>query len=112
LQLAKMLIKASATDKLDLGKYKDVYMEKLSKLIEAKVAGQELVTPPPSEPAHVINLMDALRQSVERMKQATGGADAGQPALEAAGPAARKPPRKMAPSKGTKPIETKKRKSS
>src|SRR5262249_27405748 len=53
LQLAKTLIKASSTDKLDLSKYKDVYTEKLSQLIEAKVSGKELVTPPPAEPAQV-----------------------------------------------------------
>ena len=38
-------IKASATDKLDLNTYKDVHTEKLTKLIEAKVVGQELVSP-------------------------------------------------------------------
>jgi DNA end-binding protein Ku len=110
LELAKTLIKASAADKFDLGKYKDVYTEKLTQLIDAKVAGQELVTPPPSEPAHVINLMDALRQSVERAKQ--GGGAAEQPAAQAAELAAKKPPRKMAPSKAVKPSETRKRKSS
>jgi DNA end-binding protein Ku len=111
LQLAMTLIKASATDKLDLSQYKDVYTEKLTKLIEAKVAGQELVSPPPSEPAHVINLMDALRQSVERMKKPTPSA-ASKPAAKSAEPGVKKPPRKMAPSKGIKPVETKKKKSS
>jgi DNA end-binding protein Ku len=86
MELTKALIKASGTNKLDLSKYKDEYTEKLTALIEAKVAGQELVTPPPSEPAQVINLMDALRQSVQSMTA---------PAEEAT----TKPPRKMAGSK-------------
>ncbi len=113
LDLAKMLINASATDKLDLSKYKDDYTEKLTTLIEAKVAGKELVTPPPSQPTHVINLMDALRQSVEKMKK-TGSAAAASstPTPETAKPAAKKPPRKMAPSVEAKPTPAKKKKSS
>ena len=111
LQLAMTLIKASATDKPELSQYKDVYTEKLTQLIEAKVAGREIVSPAPSQPAHVINLMDALRQSVERMKKSTPSAGS-KTAAKTAEPAAKKPPRKMAPSKAAKPIETKKKKSS
>jgi DNA end-binding protein Ku len=103
LQLARMLIKASATDKVDLSKYKDVYTEKLTKLIEAKVAGKELVTPPPAEHAQVINLMDALKQSVARL-QKEGAAEVAE--------AGKKPPKKMAASKPPKAAEPKKRKSS
>ncbi len=101
LNLAKTLIKTSSTDKLDLTKYKDDYTEKLTQLIEAKVSGKELVTPPPSEPAQVINLMDALRQSVERA-QKTAPAAKTKP----------KPPPKMSPSKAPKRVEVKKRKTS
>jgi phage-related protein len=59
-----------AKGKLDLGKqpaldqYRDVYTQKLTRLIEAKVAGEEIVTPPQTEQTQIINLMDALRQSV------------------------------------------------
>jgi non-homologous end joining protein Ku len=60
--------------RFDLGKYKDVYTEKLKQLIEAKVAGHE--------PAPIINLMDALKASLAK-------AQAEQP-----------PPKKMAPSEG------------
>lgn len=103
LQLARTLIKASASDKPDLTKYRDVYTEKLTKLIEAKVAGKELVTPPPAEHAQVINLMDALKQSVARLGKDAAVAEAGE---------AKKPPRKAAPSKGPKTTETRKKKSS
>jgi DNA end-binding protein Ku len=115
LQLVKTLIKGSATDKLDLSKYKDVYTEKLAKLIEAKVAGQELVSPPPAEHAHVINLMDALKQSVAQIQKGEGRAAGAEPAdtgQEAKEAAAKKPPRKMAPSKGAPAAQTKKKKSS
>jgi DNA end-binding protein Ku len=86
LKLAKTLIDASTPKKFDLAKYKDVYTEKLSKLIEAKVAGEELVAAPVQEQAQIINLMDALKQSVA-MAQGDGAE-------------AEKPPKKMAPSKG------------
>jgi DNA end-binding protein Ku len=106
LQLVKTLIKASSSDKFDLSKFKDLYTEKLTQLIEAKVAGQELVAPPVKEQAQVINLMDALRESVARM-QGTAPA-AGAAAKKTAG----KPPRKMAPSKGAKTAQEKKKKTS
>jgi DNA end-binding protein Ku len=108
LGLAKTLIKASATSRLDLSKYKDVYTEKLTQLIEAKVAGKELVSPPAGEEVQVINLMDALKQSVARAHESADGEQAPQPE-EAAG---KKPPKKMAPSKGTKAPQAKKKKSS
>jgi DNA end-binding protein Ku len=98
LKLAKTLIDASTAKKFDFSKYKDVYTEKLTKLIEAKVAGEEIVAPPVHEQAQVINLMDALRKSLAMKK--TGTTDK-----------AGKPPRKMAPSKAAKP-EGRKRKTS
>jgi DNA end-binding protein Ku len=101
LKLIKMLIDSSTGKEFDFAKYKDVYTEKLSKLIEAKVAGQELVAPPAQEQAQVINLMDALKQSVERMQKGQA------PAAE------EKPPAKAAPSKrGRGAQEGRKRKSS
>ena len=109
LKLITTLIKASSTEKADLSGYKDVYTQKLTQLIEAKVSGQELVAPPSQEPAQIINLMDALRQSVEKVQKIAPPKAGKAPAPSKA---AAKPPRKMAPSKGTKPAEVRKRKSS
>lgn len=109
LKLARTLIEASSTDQFDLAKYKDLYTEKLSQLIEAKVAGQELVAPPIQEHAHVINLMDALRQSVASVQKAPAAPAAAATEQE---PAAKKPPKKMAPSKPAEPAQAEKRKSS
>ena len=51
----------------DLTQYKDDYQEELRKVIDAKVAGQEFVAPVETEAPKVVNLMEALRQSLERV---------------------------------------------
>jgi DNA end-binding protein Ku len=86
MKLAKTLVDAVTAKKFDFSKYKDVYTEKVTKLIEAKVAGEEIVTPPVEHHAQVINLMDALKQSVEKLRPG------------AAKEAMARPPKKMAPS--------------
>jgi DNA end-binding protein Ku len=97
LNLTKMLLRASTAEDFDFAVYKDVYTEKLTKVIEAKVAGEEVVAQPAKEQGHIINLMDALRASVAKTQEK--GAEAGKPA------------KKMAPSKGKEPA-ARKRKSS
>src|SRR5262245_5327022 len=51
----------------DLTEYKDEYQQELRKIIDAKVAGEEIVAPEEEAPPKVVNLMDALRQSLERV---------------------------------------------
>ncbi len=51
----------------DLTQYKDEYQEQLRQMIDAKIAGQEIAEAPEEAPAKVVNLMDALRQSLERV---------------------------------------------
>lgn len=51
-------------------KYKNVYREKLEKLIEQKIAGQKIVKPPPVRLAPVVDLVSALKQSLEEKKAA------------------------------------------
>lgn len=46
--------------------YKDEYQEKLRKLIEAKVAGKEIEAPAERTSSKVINLMEALKASLEQ----------------------------------------------
>lgn len=70
IELTKTLVKAFAKKKVSIADYQDDYIAKLTELIEAKVAGKEIVTPPKAEQPHVINLMDALKKSVA---QAGGG---------------------------------------
>ena len=97
--LAKQLIAGMAREDLDLGEYKDLYTERLTQVIEAKVEGKELVTPPAAEEPAVINLMDALRKSVQQVTR---------PGAKAAAKQSAKPRPKLAASrtkraaKGTK----------
>ena len=69
LKLTKSLIQALSRDELDLSEYKDEYTEKMTQLIEAKVQGKELVTPPATEEPQIINLMEALKESVSRVQK-------------------------------------------
>ena len=91
LALTKQLMSALVKDEFDLTDYKDEYTEKLTELIEAKVEGKELVSPAAEEAPAVINLMDALKASVQQV------------AVPEKAPAAskKKPARKMAASKTT-----------
>lgn len=83
LDLTNQLVEALTTDKFDLTQYHDVYTEKLTKLIEAKVAGQEIVAPPAGEEPQVINLMDAIKASMKQIK-VPAAAEKEKPARKAA----------------------------
>jgi DNA end-binding protein Ku len=69
LKLARTLIQASAIDDFAIAKYKDNYAAKLTELIETKVRGQEIVAPPAAEQPKVINLMDALKESLAEARR-------------------------------------------
>jgi DNA end-binding protein Ku len=62
--LAETLIESRTSRQLEMARYQDEYAQKLERLIEAKVAGQQLVAAPASEPRHVLSLLDALKASV------------------------------------------------
>jgi DNA end-binding protein Ku len=69
----------------DLTQYKDDYQDALRKVIDAKVAGEEVTAPQEETPPNVVNLMDALRQSLDRVssnkkKHAKIGEGASKPA--------------------------------
>ena len=57
---------------LDLTKYPDEYEAALRKMIEDKAEGRKIVAPGAPKPAKVVNLMDALRKSLEQV-QGQGG---------------------------------------
>ena len=64
LALASTLISASTLQDFDFQGYKDAYVENLTKLIQMKVDGQEIVQAPDPEEPKILNLMEALKKSV------------------------------------------------
>jgi len=84
LTMAESYISALSAD-FDPGEFSDHYREALEEVIEAKVAGREVVTPEeqPESSGQVVDLMEALRRSVAEAKSRrgeTGGAGAAEPA--------------------------------
>ena len=66
IKLAKQVI-GNFEGALDLAEYSDKYQEELQRIIDAKVAGEEVVATQEETPPKVVNLMDALRQSLDRV---------------------------------------------
>lgn len=65
MKLATTLIQSMDTP-FEPAAYHDEYQQKLRGLLEAKIAGKEVVTPEAEGPRNVINLMDALKASIEK----------------------------------------------
>src|SRR5687767_6199008 len=82
MKLAKQVI-ATFDAELNLKDYQDEYKAGLRKIIDAKIAGEEVVAPEIQEPPKVVDLMEALRRSLN-----TVSADKKKPAkVEVAKPA-------------------------
>jgi len=81
IKLAKQVIE-NFEGQLDLSEYKDAYQEELQRIIDAKIAGEDVVAAEEQTPPKVVNLMDALRQSLDRVstgKKKTAKAEADKP---------------------------------
>jgi DNA end-binding protein Ku len=75
LQMALALIESFQSDELDLDRYEDTYHERLLEVIRRKRKGEAIEAPELEEPEAPVDLMDALRESVEQAKRrARGGA--------------------------------------
>jgi DNA end-binding protein Ku len=64
MKLARQVIQ-TFEQPLNLADYKDEYREGLQRIIDAKIAGEEIVAPEAAAPPKVVNLMDALRKSLD-----------------------------------------------
>jgi DNA end-binding protein Ku len=68
-KMARQLIQHLSSD-FDPKEFKDEYHKALKKLIDRKIAGEDIVVPPEPEPTgEVVDLMEALRASVEAARQ-------------------------------------------
>src|SRR5262249_32300470 len=77
-KLADSLIDAATVEKFDLGQYRDDYTGRLRKLIEARAAGKDVSEVYENEEPAVVNLMDALKQSLGSRRK-TGATSDGSP---------------------------------
>jgi DNA end-binding protein Ku len=64
LRLAKQIIE-NFEQPLNLKDYKDEYREGLQEIIDAKIEGKEVVAPEVEAPPKVVNLMEALKRSLD-----------------------------------------------
>lgn len=64
LEIATTLINNLATD-FEPEKYHDTYREALSEVIQAKIAGKEVTAPKPPDQEKIVDLMEALKASIE-----------------------------------------------
>jgi DNA end-binding protein Ku len=55
---------------VDFDEYADAYQAGLREIIDAKIAGREIVAPEIQEPPKVVNLMEALRRSLDSISGA------------------------------------------
>jgi DNA end-binding protein Ku len=70
LQMARSLVQ-NLSEPFDPSKYDDTYRKELLELIKAKAKGMDLPEPKAEEEAEVVDLMAALRESVQRTKRQT-----------------------------------------
>jgi DNA end-binding protein Ku len=110
LAMAGSLIESMAAD-FDPTDYTDNYRAALQEVIDAKVAGREVVAPPEEEaaPSAAVDLMAALRASVDRARASRGEAPAedegAEPTPISSARSAKSAPAKKAPAKKAQPVK-------
>src|SRR4051812_23246149 len=84
LKLAQQLIEQQASAKFDPSAYKDDVRDRVEAAIQKKVEGQEItMVEAPEQGAQVIDLMEALRASLEKKPAKSAAVPAAQPAKSA-----------------------------
>ena len=89
MKLARQVIKTFEAP-LHYAEYKDEYREELQKVIDAKIAGEEFVAPEVEAPTNVVNLMEALKRSLDAVsvsKKKTAKVERSEAAAAKAAPA-------------------------
>jgi DNA end-binding protein Ku len=94
LKLAQQVVEMFSGD-LNIADYRDEYKEELRRIIDAKVSGEEVVaTPVAEQPSNVVDLMAALRKSLDAVS--AGKKPAAKADLKEKKAAAKEPKRKRA----------------
>jgi DNA end-binding protein Ku len=95
IQMAKTLID-NLTGEWNPEEYRDEYREALMEIVEKKAAGEEIVVQEAAEPAKVVDLMEALKASVDAAKKKERPSPAASPKSGAKKSAAKKTTAKSA----------------
>jgi len=104
LKLAQLLIDQQASDTFDPSVYTDDVRARVEEAVQKKVEGQQItMVEAPQATGQVIDLMEALRASLN--KKAAAPAKPAQ--AETAAPAARKPPKRAAAAEQAEPVARK-----
>jgi DNA end-binding protein Ku len=74
LAMAKSLIE-NLSDTFQPDQFHDTYRERLEAAVEAKIEGQQVAVEPTKEPTQILDLMEALKASVEATKAKSAGKD-------------------------------------
>ena len=103
--MAKLLIEQLSTP-FEPGKYNDDYRVNLLKLIEQKVAGEEISLAPAKQEHNIVDLMAALQASIEAVKPipADPGPSAAKRTKSTAKPASEPKPKRKSTKKAQKTI--------
>jgi DNA end-binding protein Ku len=75
-EMARNLIE-NLTQDFDATQFTDEYRQALLGIVEKKVAGEEIEVMPEAEPTRVVDLMEALKQSVEATKSKASATGSG-----------------------------------
>jgi DNA end-binding protein Ku len=77
IDLARKLIEQLAAETFRPEQYRDHWRDRVAEVVEKKIAGEEVTAAAPTAPrAQVIDLMDALKQSIARERGREGKTDA------------------------------------
>ena len=82
LELARQVI-ASISGEFDPGEFENEYRRDLRRMLEAKLAGEQIARPEPVPEAPVVDLLEALRRSVADVKQRRAAEEPSKPKARA-----------------------------
>jgi DNA end-binding protein Ku len=79
-KLARSLVEASTAADFNFGKYQDQYTDNVRRLVESRAAKHKVVAEGNEDEPAVINLMEALRESLQEARSGGGHGPRGRPA--------------------------------
>lgn len=68
IEMARQLIEQLGVEQFEPGKFEDEFRARVMEAVEEKIAGHEITTTPEAPQAKVIDLFEALKESVEQSK--------------------------------------------